>query len=341
MHKYSVIIPTMWCGKELPAMLSIYDRLPNIEEVIIIDNKPADRINLPYKKVKLYTKGENIYVNPAWNWGVQLAKAPRIIIANDDIFIPQDKLDELFDKLDKCLKTGMMAGPNYTTSRKALSVRRLTGRMHRGYGTFMIMHKKDFVPIPEDLKLWRGDYIQYISNVPLSINGLGITTDMSVTLKATNTLALAKHDCVIWKKYVKQYTRCIKWITKGEVNNPFKYKCYEKLIAILKKYAPNDILELWPDGHKICNIATGLGNEVNVCKPPWKIGKFDIVIAMHVFEHIKGKEKKVFKEAYKVARRYLIIVTASEDILTWSDNLPWDEVIKIDTRNIYIWKKAP
>ena len=68
---YTVIIPTMWVNVTLlEKMICIYNQSNYINEIIIIDNNPIDKIKLDFKKVKILTKNKNIYVNPAWNWGV-------------------------------------------------------------------------------------------------------------------------------------------------------------------------------------------------------------------------------------------------------------------------------
>lgn len=373
MNKYSIIIPTMWRGKELKDMLAIYDAEPHVGEVIVIDNEPGKYDKLPFKKVRLVTKGHNLYVNPSWNWGVKLSKYSYIIIANDDLFIPADKLAELFNILDTKLKPGMIFGPHYKMSKGRLRIKHLIGRMNRGFGTYMILHKDSYNFIPEDLKLWRGDYMQFISNKPYSIQGLGITSEMSVTLKSTNTLKLAKRDYIVWKKYAKTYSSKIRWLTKAEIDkcaDPYwhrsktRFQYIRAAIEELKKYDPESILEIGPGPElRIANIATTIDIDtssqadiiMDVRNTPWQLGRFDCVVALQVFEHLEGKQKKTFKEAYKVARKALIISIPyrwtqgreghvgldNTTMLAWSGGIKWDRTVTVGKRRIYIWNKAP
>ena len=95
MKNFSVIIPTMWKSDYLLKMIEVYNNSEFISEVIIIDTEPESKMPIDSDKVSVYTKGENIYVNPAWNMGVSLAKTPFVIIANDDILLNPKEFDEL------------------------------------------------------------------------------------------------------------------------------------------------------------------------------------------------------------------------------------------------------
>jgi len=61
-----------------------YKKMPKINEIIIINNDPSYKIPTYFKhnKIKILTQKENIFVNPAWNLGVSVAKNENIIIAN-------------------------------------------------------------------------------------------------------------------------------------------------------------------------------------------------------------------------------------------------------------------
>jgi len=60
--QYSVIIPTMWKSKCLDEMIPLYDKY--VDEIIIIDNNPEEKRKLKSDKIKILSKGHNIYVNP-------------------------------------------------------------------------------------------------------------------------------------------------------------------------------------------------------------------------------------------------------------------------------------
>ena len=88
MDKYSVIIPTLWKSDRTKKLLSDLNECEYVDEIIIIDNTGTEeRDILPtiYPKLRMVSKGKNIYVNPAWNLGVELAKNDLIALVNDDI----------------------------------------------------------------------------------------------------------------------------------------------------------------------------------------------------------------------------------------------------------------
>ena len=85
---FTVIVPTMW--KYLPFYEFLSDMLmiPSVGEIFIIDNNPDERPDLPilsHKNIRIETFGRNIYVNPAWNYAVPLAKYDRICLYGDDL----------------------------------------------------------------------------------------------------------------------------------------------------------------------------------------------------------------------------------------------------------------
>lgn len=154
---FSIIIPTMWKSELLMHMLEEYEKEEMVGEVIIIDNAPKSRFDVTrFTKVALYTKGENIYVNPAWNWGVELAKY-EIILANDDIEI---------DDISVVLK--LIANSDYDIVGVRIEelgtpfIRRRKSFPQRSYGSFMYV--RHYIPIPEQLKIWYGDRLLFYNS---------------------------------------------------------------------------------------------------------------------------------------------------------------------------------
>jgi glycosyltransferase involved in cell wall biosynthesis len=86
MNKFSVIIPTLWKSNRIHQLLKDLISSEFVDEIILIDN--AGKYFEYYEaldKVKLIQVKENIYVSPAWNLGVEIAKNEHIAICNDDI----------------------------------------------------------------------------------------------------------------------------------------------------------------------------------------------------------------------------------------------------------------
>jgi len=175
----SIIIPTMWFSDCLDNMVKKYDKIDEITEIIIIDNNVDGRRELQSDKITFLTTGVNLYVNPAWNWGVREAKEDIIIIANDDIIVA----DGVIENLD--LKRGEILGADMN---KGLW----------GFGTFMVMYKDEYLKIPEEMKIWFGDNLQLQNKTLRQING--IKTDMNTTINSINCFDIIEEDKNIWTR---------------------------------------------------------------------------------------------------------------------------------------------
>lgn len=192
MKKYSVIIPTMWMSSHLFKMLDIYEENNLIEEVILIDNAPEKNVTLPKQisKLKLHTKGKNIYVNPSWNFGVSIAISDYIIIANDDILFNKKDFNDLLNKSFEFLNENTIIGPSMYCFKQNglvkydLKIEKTDSQFTYGFGTFMIMKKESYTIIPDDILIFHGDVIQHKTNEVFLFSGIEIDTPMSVTLKS-------------------------------------------------------------------------------------------------------------------------------------------------------------
>lgn len=208
--KYSIIIPTMWMALSLfKQMLVEYVTCDEIDEIIIIKNAElidSDFSELLYslKKVKIIDKGKNLYVNPSWELGVQIAQNDRIILANDDIFVYAigDVLKSItlpngciigFDKscfcpyrLNKNEEIKKVKNSHYTLT--------------WGFGVFMILHKQDYIPIPKELKVWYGDMFLFRQLKPYLIKGARINTPMQSTTSKLDLKEIKQKE----KRYFNQ-----------------------------------------------------------------------------------------------------------------------------------------
>jgi hypothetical protein len=183
MDKYfSIIIPTMWKSNLIHQMLPKYETCDLIKEVIIIDNDPNNTPDLDsYSKVRYYTKGTNIYVNPAWNMGVALANY-KIILANDDILIADitDVLTAIlnsdFDIVGACIVSD-------GGGKRIDDISHLGKFPGLSFGCFMYI--KDYEPIPENIKIWYGDDLQYhLSMKRGRLRNFGLSTYASTTIRS-------------------------------------------------------------------------------------------------------------------------------------------------------------
>lgn len=163
---YSVVVPTMW--KANNSFLPFLHELVNnkrVGEIILINNASADTPNDPilnHPKIRKYDFGKNIYVNPAWNFGVSVSANDKICIVNDDLSFDTN----LFDKLDEYLnpETGVIGlcpgisdfnQPPYTDG--SINIQEWSGQHTYGFGCLMFIHKESWMEIPKGLDIYYGD----------------------------------------------------------------------------------------------------------------------------------------------------------------------------------------
>ena len=170
---FSVVIPSMWRYKPFLTFLEDLCIFDIIDEIIIIDNDPINRpsslkrdVNLLQSKfgdeVGLLTRGENIFVNPAWNWGVEIARHDKICILNDDLIFDL----RVFYHVERILSPennviGLHAGDpvhnQIPVTDGQINIIPWTGQNTFGFGQLMFIHKSKWIPIPDQLKMYYGD----------------------------------------------------------------------------------------------------------------------------------------------------------------------------------------
>lgn len=199
--KFSVIIPTMWAADTFLELLIRLNNCSLIDEIILIDNLPSKKPEFNLDKVKLVSKGENIYVNPAWNWGVELAKNNLISICNDDILF---NVDEVFQfVLDNHQKLGCFGVHKDSYSGDDLDL--LTENLYipgSGWGCLMFCKKENWIDIPNSLKIGYGDDWILKTNKPQWSyrTKSKIFTKMSTTSKKSEFNKNVSNDIKIWKR---------------------------------------------------------------------------------------------------------------------------------------------
>lgn len=208
--KYSIIIPTMWMALSFfRKMLIEYITCDEIDEIIIIKNAElidSDFSELLYslKKVKIIDEGENLYVNPSWELGVQIAQNDRIILVNDDIFVYG--IGDVLKSIT--LSNGSIIGFDKSCFRpyrpnKNEEIKKVKCNHHTltwGFGVFMILHKQDYIPIPKELKVWYGDMFLFRQLKPYVIKGARINTPMQSTTSKMDLKAIKEKE----KMYYRQ-----------------------------------------------------------------------------------------------------------------------------------------
>lgn len=155
---YSVIIPTMWKCVRLNDTLQELDKHPLVGEIILIDNTDCSQQITSIPKLIHILEGTNTYVTAAWNKGAKMAKYDKLLILNDDIWMDWKILDILAPHITE--QNGLIGldESEYNIER-AENEFGLQPIFHRsgGWGCAIFVHKENYSPIPEEMKLWGQD----------------------------------------------------------------------------------------------------------------------------------------------------------------------------------------
>ena len=195
----------MWRSERTIYLVESLLQCEYVGEVILIDNAPgnphADLLIQQSKgKVTYLTNGKNNYVNPSWNMGVRLAKYDNIALCNDDITFDPRHVFINGSELRDCI---FGIHPESYEMRPIKDDAIATGRIEvktrpHGFGCLMTLNKRDYVPIPEELRVSFGDDWLFKS-IPNRIAMLfPIQTEMSTTSRDAEFIAIAQEDSNIW-----------------------------------------------------------------------------------------------------------------------------------------------
>ena len=215
----TVIIPTMWKGKEISVMLPRLNDHPLVGEIILIDNDPIERNDgiKNLSKVNYVSFGYNIFVGAAWNYGWKHAAHEKLLIINDDVMFSIDVVDAIYDSINE--ETGAILfhaeGVQKPTSTlelnqnktlKDISLHPNPKLRHRA-ATLIGIHKNNYSEIPGEFKIyftdtWLFDMCVKRGLPNKEIRGAEVRTEMSKTVK--HFRSITQHE---WKIYKEVYSR--------------------------------------------------------------------------------------------------------------------------------------
>jgi len=174
----SFIIPTIWKAEEIYKSIEQFKRLQvkNVE-LIIIDNTHSDFYDSD-PRIIIVKCSNNIFVNPAWNLGVKLAKNKYICLLNDDIYFNYVTVLNNFQRfIDQNPKLGLIGFNENSRIRDnstalnndddELLLVDTTGIVPYGYGCCIFLKKEDYFDIYDDCKIFYGDTILIVSIVDI------------------------------------------------------------------------------------------------------------------------------------------------------------------------------
>jgi len=167
-----LIIPTMLAHDDfLTHYLPSYIHNSHISRIIIIDNSSnslLQNVNMISDKIVLLRQKENIYVNPAWNLGVQYSCSDFIVLLNDDIFVSDKAFSDLlnFTWVDSTIICARVGSKDTNKGRMSqlhfekLNVdKKIPITIALGYsvGHLMMMKRTDYFIVPIGMKILFGD----------------------------------------------------------------------------------------------------------------------------------------------------------------------------------------
>lgn len=143
--------------------LQLLTKLSLVKEILIINNDknttPDWFLTLNDDKLIEVRPQSNIFVNPAWNLGVRLAKCDHIFLNSDDVIVNSyDFISHIYEKIsnEDCLIGCSESCYTYTLPDNPLIIDEVGNRPY-GYGCMFFFPKKSFKPLPEQFKIWYGD----------------------------------------------------------------------------------------------------------------------------------------------------------------------------------------
>lgn len=241
--KWSVIIPTLWKSGLTRHLLMDLDECDLVGEVILIDNNPESRIQLPpMKKIKFYVQDVNIFVNPAWNLGVTLAKFENICICNDDLNFNSNIL---FNEISKINLKNTFIGCHYNCflNKPGLSFEIFNGHsIGKGWGCMLFFSKKNFPIIPSSLKIYFGD--DWIALKALNIKSFifPILTQMSTSSSSREFTDKIKYDYLQFESLLNIFEKRFIYSSHVDIysrRNRLFYMILIQLNSILTKLSFN------------------------------------------------------------------------------------------------------
>lgn len=214
----TVIIPTLQKAQDiLIKLINSLDCDKSVSEIIVIDNS-LKGLEHNSKKLKVIIPSENLFVNPSWNLGVKEAKNNIIALLNDDMAIPNDFCSDIVSKLTpdmgiigmkKEFVHNIQQIEKNPIKTQNLYLEKISYRCD-SFGIAMFFYKKNYVEIPNEIKIYYGDDWIFYHNKSnnYTICGQEIYHLQSLSSGEKKFNPILKKDGEIYKKLtVKWYHR--------------------------------------------------------------------------------------------------------------------------------------
>lgn len=165
----SVVIPTLWIpdSKFICSVISNICNHDLVSEVIIIDNDVSKTPSCIFDisdKVSVYSQSQNIYVNPAWNIGVEYSNNDNILILNDDIDTDWSLIDIVHPYITPEYGMIGLGISCWRVNTGTTTTLQPTDYRDVGYACLFFIHKTSYYSIPSQMRIWCGDDYLFLKN---------------------------------------------------------------------------------------------------------------------------------------------------------------------------------
>ena len=209
--KWTIVIPTLWKSEVTMDLLNGLTSCDYVGEILVIDNCPDQRPSITQNsKIKILSQIKNIFVNPAWNLGVNKSKFDMICLCNDDVLFDLD----VFRYLDSLKIKRTIFGCHWSNYETDITEKntKLGHSIGQGWGCILFFSKQYYLPIPDELIIYAGDdwlvdKFKYVKSICFNVRTIMSTTS---SIKELNNLA--EQDIVNFRNFVSE--RRIKRIQK-------------------------------------------------------------------------------------------------------------------------------
>jgi len=224
-NKFSVVVPTMWRHPTFPDFLSQLVNSELIGEIVIINNDMSATPNVSifqHPKIKLHDFKLNIFVNPAWNYGIGVSQYSNVCVMNDDI----DFDISIFDFLSNKMSIGKFIVYSQTHSELPKDSNEPIDMVYYDgstqiyeIGCLMFIKRKDWINVPGGLDFFHGDtwvwetmMLRYNQNY--YIKNLRFSTPHRVTSSTipNREFVYVERECKIFRPLLENFKNNYKYL---------------------------------------------------------------------------------------------------------------------------------
>lgn len=262
--KVSVVIPTLQKNKDLlHKLVENLEKDNSVDEIIVIDNS-GQGLSYSSKKLNIISPKQNLFVNPSWNLGVEIAKNEIVALLNDDIIIPINFCHDVISQMRQEMGIVGMNGNkieaitdiNKQPSRENIHLEPAS-YMDYYYGIAMFFYKSSYNRIPNEIKIVYGDSWIFTSckrqkKQNQRICGCTIYHYGSLSSGIKNFNPIAKNDSKVYKNLtVKWYHRLFSYEELWDYN---KFRILGITLRFKKKEAEGKSYAKPEKSNSICSL---------------------------------------------------------------------------------------